>query len=55
MATWQWVSLAVVVLVPLLLMVGFHPARERLNARGTPMVRSWRPSAPTPPADDEHH
>ena len=55
MTTWQWVSLAVVVLVPLLLMVGFHPARERLNARGTPMVRSWRPSAPTPPADDEHH
>ena len=55
MATWQWVSLAVVVLVPLLLMIGFHPGRERLNARGTPMLRSWRPAASHTPADDEHH
>lgn len=55
MATWQWVALAVVVLLPLLLLVGFHPGRERLNARGVPMARSWSPPAPPPPADDEHH
>lgn len=55
MATWQWVLLAVVVLLPLLLMVGLHPDRERLTARGVPMSRSWTPSTPPPPVDDDHH
>ncbi len=54
MATWQWIAVAVVVLLPLLLLVGFHPGRERLNARGEPMARTWSPPASSPP-DDDHH
>ncbi len=55
MATWQWVILAVVVLLPLLLLTGFHPRRERLTARGMPLARSWTRSSPAPGSDDDHH
>ena len=51
---WQMVFLAVLVVVPLLLLAAQHPARERLNARGVPMVRPWRPAPPPPPVDDHH-
>lgn len=55
MAAWQVVLIAVVVLLPLLLLVGQHPARERLSTRGEPMSRAWRPAPPAPPVDDAHH
>ncbi|MFP4149796.1 MAG: hypothetical protein ACLFUG_10545 [Nitriliruptoraceae bacterium] len=55
MAAWQVVLIAVVVLLPLLLLVGQHPARERLSTRGVPLGRAWRPTPPKPPVEDEHH
>jgi len=55
MATWQAVLAAAVVLLPLLLLLAQHPARERLSTRGVPMGRTWRPVPPTPPVDDAHH
>jgi hypothetical protein len=55
MAAWQVVLIAALVLLPLLLLLVQHPARERLSTRGVPMARSWRPVPPAPPADDEHH
>jgi len=55
MAAWQAVLIAVVVLLPLVLLLGHHPARERLSTRGVPMARAWRPSTPEAPADDGHH
>lgn len=54
MAMWQIVVLGVAVLLPLLLLVLEHPARERLSVRGVPMARQWRPAPPSPPADDHH-
>lgn len=55
MAVWQVVVLVVMVLLPLLLLIRLHPSRERLDARGVPMVRDWRPTpSPPPPADDHH-
>lgn len=54
MSLWQLISIAVVVLLPLLLLVVFHPRRERLTARGLPVERGWRPAPrATPPV--EHH
>lgn len=55
MATWQVVLIAVVVVLPVLLLVGQHPARERLSTRGVPMARTWRPAPPAPEAHDDHH
>lgn len=55
MAAWQAVLIAVVVLLPLLLLVGQHPDRERLSTRGVPMARAWRPTPPAPEGHDEHH
>ena len=53
-ASWQLVIIAVVLAPPLLLLFGLHPARERLDARGVPVERSWRPSPPPPPVEDHH-
>jgi hypothetical protein len=55
MAAWQVVLIAVVVGLPVLLLVGQHPARERLSTRGVPMTRAWRPAPPAPETHDEHH
>ena len=54
MAVWQVVVLAVVAVLPLLLLTRMHRSRERLDARGVPMVRDWRPTPPGPPVDDHH-
>jgi len=55
MEVWQVVALMVMVLLPLLLLTRMHPSRERLDARGVPMVRDWRPTPPPPLPDDDHH
>jgi hypothetical protein len=52
---WQIILFAFLVLLPMALMVDYWPHRERLTARGAPLVREWRPSAPPAPADDDHH
>lgn len=55
-ATWQIVVLVVLVLLPLLLLAGFHPRRERLSARGRPLEREWpRQPQPDGAAGDEQH
>jgi len=54
MAWWQVVMLVALVVLPLVLLAWMHPARERLSARGVPMHRAWRPSAPKLPVDDHH-
>ncbi|MEX2550798.1 MAG: hypothetical protein WD638_11260 [Nitriliruptoraceae bacterium] len=54
MSAWQLIAIAVVVLLPLLLLVAFHPRRERLTARGAPLERGWFPEPP-PAIRDEHH
>ncbi len=56
MATWQIVLLVVFVLLPLLLLPGFHPRRERLSgARGVPLERSWERQLEPSLGEDEHH
>ncbi len=54
MAWWQVVFVAALVLLPLVLLAAMHPARERLDARGVPMHRQWRPTRPESPVDDHH-
>lgn len=54
MDPWQLVILPLLVLLPMVLLVVFHPGGERLNARGVPMARNW-PARVHPAADDEHH
>lgn len=55
-ATWQIVVLVVLVLLPLLLLTGFHRGRERLSARGRPLEREWpRQPQPDGAAGGEHH
>ncbi len=56
MAAWQWVTLGVLVLIPMLLLVVFHGHRERLSGGGVPLERTWIGSGGPPPSeDDEHH
>lgn len=55
MDTWQIVTLAVLVLAPLVLLGVFHGARERLSARGRPLGRSWRPAVQPLVVEDDHH
>ena len=40
-ATWQLILLGLFVVIPLLLLSGFHPDRERLSSRGKPLGREW--------------
>lgn len=54
MDAWQMVLAVVLVGVPLVLLGVFHPASERLSARGKPLARDWRPAVPPVVADDEH-
>lgn len=51
MDPWQIVALVFVALLPFTLLLDFHPRRERLNASGRPIDRSW-PAASAPPAGD---
>lgn len=39
---WRLVIGAFLVLLPFALLLDFHPARERLDARGRPLRRDWR-------------
>jgi hypothetical protein len=55
MEIWQIIVMAFLVLLPLALMLDYWPGRERLDARGAPLDRSWRPKPPPPPSGDEHH
>ena len=55
MATWQWVLLVFVILLPLALMADFWPDRERLSSRGAPLARGWRRQISHPDGDDEEH
>ena len=41
---WQVVVAAVLVALPLVLLLLGHRHRERLDARGRPLRRRWRPS-----------
>ncbi len=54
MAAWQWVLLVFVVLVPFSLMFDFWPWRERLDARGRPLSRAWRPPVRHVEVDEHH-
>ncbi len=54
MSLWQLIAIAVVVSLPVVLLVVFHPRRERLTARGVPAERGWWP-APPPVDRDGHH
>jgi hypothetical protein len=55
METWQIVFILFLVLLPLALLADFHPARERLSARGRPLQRDWVRQIEHPPVEDEHH
>ena len=43
MVIWQSIVLATLVALPFLLLADFHPRRERLDSRGKPLPRPWRP------------
>ena len=55
MATWQILLLVVFVLLPLLLLAGFHPKRERLSGQGDPLERGWDRQLEPSLGEDEHH
>lgn len=42
MAVWQIIVMAVLVLLPIALMLDFHPHSERLTSRGRPLERTWQ-------------
>lgn len=54
MATWQWIILGFLVLVPVALMLDFW-GDERLGSRGRPRSRPWRPTPRPAPDPDDHH
>lgn len=54
MEAWQIVAIAVLVLLPFALLVGFWPHSERLTSRGKPLERDWRPQVEHEPADEHH-
>lgn len=54
MQLWQWILLAFVVVVPFALMVDFW-GDQRLDFRGRPGPREFRPSPPPAPEPDDHH
>ncbi len=54
MSLWQLIAIAVVVLLPLCLLVVFHPRRERLTARGVPVERGWWPASQAEPSVEHH-
>jgi hypothetical protein len=51
---WQIVAIAVLVLLPMALLVGFWPDRERLTSRGKPIEREWEPQVTHEPAEEHH-
>lgn len=55
MDIWQIVLVGFVVLLPVTLMLDFWPHRERLDARGRPLPRDWRPAPAPVVSDDDHH
>jgi hypothetical protein len=55
MAGWQIVLIVVFVFLPMSLMVDFHPHRERLDARGVPLSRTWDTQVTHPDPDAAHH
>jgi hypothetical protein len=52
---WQLVLLAFFVLLPMTLLVGFWPERERLSSAGAPIDRTWKRQIVHEPAEDDHH
>jgi hypothetical protein len=40
-AAWQWIVLGALVVLPVTLMLDLHPDRERLDAAGRPLSRTW--------------
>ena len=54
MEIWQLVLVAFFVLLPVALMADFWPDRERLDARGRSLPRTWRPPVTEAP-DPDHH
>lgn len=54
MQAWQFVALAVFVLLPMALLVGFWPDRERLTSNGAPVEREWKPQITHEPTDEHH-
>ena len=55
MDLWQIVLVVLLALLPLLLLVVFHPHGERLSGRGTPISRSWPFPPRQPEGDDDQH
>ncbi len=55
MANWQIVVFVFFVLLPFALLFDFWPDRERLDYRGRPVSRDWRPAPMPVEPDDEHH
>jgi len=55
MTGWQIVLFAFIVLLPFSLMYDFWPYRERLDHRGRPLPRDWRPAPRPAEVDDPHH
>jgi hypothetical protein len=51
---WQIVAIAVFVLLPFALLVGFWPDSERLTSRGQPIERDWHPQVTHDPVDEHH-
>jgi hypothetical protein len=51
---WQIVAIAVFVLLPFALLVGFWPDSERLTSRGQPIERDWHPQLKHDPVDEHH-
>jgi hypothetical protein len=50
---WQWILLAFLFLLPVVLMVDYW-GDERLTFRGHPVSRKWRRQIDPPRADDHH-
>lgn len=54
MQAWQIVTIAVLVLLPMALLLGFWPNRERLTSSGKPVERDWEPQVTHAPAEEHH-
>jgi hypothetical protein len=50
---WQWILLAFLFLLPMVLMVDFW-GDERLTFRGRPLSRGWKPQVHPPDPGDDH-
>ena len=55
MAVWQILLMAFLVVLPMALMVDFHPHQERLTSRGRPLTRNWPAGGDLHPDPDAAH